>query len=107
MPVEFFTDDEAAAYGRFAGPPSQAELERVFFLDDEDRALAGQRRGQHMELGFALQLVTFRWLETFLEDPVRLLEGKSVDDTLELLDLLMATELVNKAQTTSNKEKVR
>ncbi|WP_433217568.1 hypothetical protein [Microtetraspora malaysiensis] len=27
------TDDEAAAYGRFAGPSSQADLERVFFLD--------------------------------------------------------------------------
>jgi hypothetical protein len=38
---------------------------------------------------------------------VRHLEGKSVDDTLELLDLLMATELVNKVQTASNKEKVR
>jgi hypothetical protein len=37
MPVEFLTDDEAAAYGRFAGPPVQADLERVFFLDDEDR----------------------------------------------------------------------
>lgn len=35
---------------------------------------------------------------------VRHLEGKSVDDTL---DLLMATELVNKAQNASNKEKVR
>jgi hypothetical protein len=38
---------------------------------------------------------------------VRFLEGKSVDDTLELLDLLMATELVNKAQNASNKETVR
>jgi hypothetical protein len=36
---------------------------------------------------------------------VRHLEAKSVDDTLELLDLLMAAELVNKAQTASNKEK--
>ena len=39
MPVEFLTDDEAAAYGRYADAPSQADLERVFFLDDEDRAL--------------------------------------------------------------------
>lgn len=30
--VEFLTDDEAAAYGRYAGAPSQADLERVFFL---------------------------------------------------------------------------
>ncbi|WP_440107909.1 Tn3 family transposase, partial [Streptosporangium sp. H16] len=64
------TDDEAAAYGRFTGPPAQADLERVFFLDDEDRALVGQRRGEHMRLGFALQLVTVRWLGTFLEDPL-------------------------------------
>ncbi|MFI7423697.1 hypothetical protein [Nonomuraea sp. NPDC049684] len=33
--------------------------------------------------------------------------AKLVDDTLELLDLLMATELVNKAQTASDKKKVR
>ena len=70
MPVEFLTDDEAAAYGRYAGAPSQADLERVFFLDDDDRALVGRHRGEHMRAGFALQLVTVRWLGTFLEDPL-------------------------------------
>ena len=70
MPVEFLTDDEAAAYGRYAAAPSQAELEKIFFLDDGDRALVAQRRGDHMKLRFALQLVTVRYAGLFLEDPL-------------------------------------
>ena len=38
---------------------------------------------------------------------MRHLEAKSVDDTLELLDLLMSTELLNKAATAAGKETVR
>jgi Domain of unknown function (DUF4158) len=30
--IEFLSDDQVAAYGRFVGPPEHAELERFFFL---------------------------------------------------------------------------
>jgi hypothetical protein len=39
VPVELLTDEEAARFGRCNGPPSLAELDRLFFLDDDDKSL--------------------------------------------------------------------
>ncbi|MEU0518115.1 DUF4158 domain-containing protein [Streptosporangium sp. NPDC006007] len=71
MPVvEFLADGEGSAYGWYAEVSSRADLERVFFLNEEDRRLIERRRGEHMRLGFSLRLVAVRWVKTFLEDPL-------------------------------------
>ncbi|MFF1604429.1 hypothetical protein ACFVYV_44740 [Streptomyces mirabilis] len=31
MPVEFLTDEQAEAYGKFADEPTRPDLERLFF----------------------------------------------------------------------------
>ena len=70
MPVEFLSDEMAAAYGAFTGAPSRAELERFFFLDDSDPQRVRKRRVAHTQLGFGVQVGTVRFLGLFLEDPI-------------------------------------
>lgn len=70
MPVEFLTDEQAAAYGSFREMPTRPELERVFFLDVDDRDLIALRRTDGHRLGMALQICTVRYLGLFLADPL-------------------------------------
>lgn len=60
---------DEGGYGRF-GALSRVELERFFYLNDEDRRLIAARRRDCNRLGFALQVVTVRQLGMFLADPL-------------------------------------
>ncbi|WP_326822901.1 DUF4158 domain-containing protein [Streptosporangium sp. NBC_01756] len=56
MPVEFLTDEQAEAYGTFSQVSTRPELERFFFLDDDDRDLIALRRTNAHRLGMAVQI---------------------------------------------------
>ncbi|GHE69898.1 hypothetical protein GCM10017771_93730 [Streptomyces capitiformicae] len=73
MAVEFLSDQQAAQYAAFNGAPSHGEPERYFFLDDSDLEKAQAKRHSHNRLGFAVQLMSVRYLGRFMPDRSRCL----------------------------------
>ena len=65
--TSFLSAEQLAGYGPF-GPDrlDRAVLERFFFLDDADREVVAKPRGDHNRLGYAMQLLTVRFVGAFL-----------------------------------------
>src|SRR6266536_885491 len=101
MPVEFLSDEQVAAYGRFTGELPASELERFFYLDDADRDLVARRRSDHHRLGFAVQLGTVRAVGRFLEDPLDVpwLAVEFLAEELEIGDASCVKKYVQRPQT--------
>lgn len=61
--------EQESQYGCFTDNPTSEQLAKYFWLDDKDKELVWRHRGEHNQLGFAVQLGTVRFLGTFLSTP--------------------------------------
>jgi hypothetical protein len=70
MPVNFLSDEQNNNYCKFPSLISKEQLDKYFYLDDNDIAIINNCRRDYNRLGYALQLTTVRFLGTFLPNPL-------------------------------------
>lgn len=65
MPVRFLTDADHARLNRFPSEVTTDDLDRFFWLSDNERRLIRHLRRPHNQLGYGLQLGCLRYLGFF------------------------------------------
>ncbi len=68
MPVSFLSPTQRDNYARYLDDLSSDRASSLFFLDDQDLEWIAYKRGDFSWLGYALQLVTVRFLRAFITD---------------------------------------
>jgi hypothetical protein len=92
MPTRHLTDTQRQGFARFDGKPSADQLARYFNLDQTDRELIGTLRGDHNRLGFAVMLMSARFLGAFPVSPAEI-PASVLATLIEQLALEPATEV--------------
>ncbi|MGC1183179.1 DUF4158 domain-containing protein [Legionella sp.] len=70
MPVDFLTDEQCQPYAKYPETLTQDQLDKYFYLDDKDKELIDACRRDYNKLGYAIQLMTVRFLGAFLVNPI-------------------------------------
>ena len=68
MPVDFLSPAQQENYGKYPNDLTPEFIANYFFLDDKDKEWIKSKRGKFSRLGYALQLITVRYIGTFYSD---------------------------------------
>lgn len=68
MPVSFLSPAQCDNYAKYPTDLPSDIVDSLFLLDDQDMEWIANKRGDFSRLGYALQLITVRFIRTFISD---------------------------------------